>query len=80
MGYRQIIKKAGAVLLDGACAVVSTGVPPGTDVMAVDACKQDYYITGGYYPNKLEVWYGTMEDCIDAAVTGKWRGKWPGGE
>jgi predicted aconitase len=80
MGYRQIIKKAGAVLLAGACAVVSTGVPPDTDVMAVDACKQDYYITGGYYPKKLQVWYGTMEDCIDAAVTGKWRGKWPGGE
>ena len=80
MGYRQIIKKAGGVLLAGACAVVSTGVPPNTDVMAVDACKQDYYITGGYYPRKLEVWYGTMEDCIDAAVTGKWRGKWPGGE
>jgi hypothetical protein len=48
--------------------------------MAVDACKQDYYITGGYYPKKLQVWYGTMEDCIDAAVTGKWRGRWPGGE
>lgn len=80
MGYRDIIKRAGGVLLTGACAVVTTGVPPNTDVMAVDACKQDYYITGRYYPKKLEVWYGTMEDCIDAAVTGKWRGKWPGGE
>jgi len=80
MGYRDIIKKAGGVLLSGACACVRTGVPPNTDVMATDSCKQNYYITGRYYPKKLEVWYGTMEECLEAAVTGKWRGKWPGGK
>lgn len=80
MGYRDAIKRAGGVLLTGACPVVTGLMPPNTDVMAVDACKQDYYITGSAYPRKLEVWYGTMKDCIDAAVTGKWRGKWPRGE
>jgi predicted aconitase len=79
MGYRAAIKSAGGVLLAGACAVVNTGIPSETEVMATDAAKQNYYMTGKYYPRKLEVWYGTMEDCIDAAVTGKWRGKWQHG-
>ena len=54
MGYRDIIKKAGGVLLSGACACVRTGVPPNTDVMATDSCKQNYYITGRYYPKNLK--------------------------
>jgi predicted aconitase len=78
--YRDAIKKAGGVLLTGACPVVTGLMPPNTNVMAVDACKQDYYITGSVYPKKLEVRYGTTKDCIDAAVTGKWKGKWTGGE
>ena len=46
------------------------------DVMATDACKQDYYMTGHCHPHHTEVRYGTMEDCIDAAVTGRWHGEW----
>jgi hypothetical protein len=35
---------------------------------------------GQVLSQKLEVWYGTMEECLEAAVTGKWRGKWSGGK
>ena len=61
-----VTPKAGRVVPGG-------GVPK---VMAMDATKQDYYITGHCHPEKVQVRYGTMEDCIDAAVTGKWTAEW----
>jgi predicted aconitase len=79
-GYRKMIEDAGALLLSGSCPGLLRGiVAPPKDiprVMAMDACKQDYYITGHCYPEKVQVRYGTMEDCINAAVTGKWQGEW----
>lgn len=76
MGLRETITKAGATLLSGACCGLLNGEMPNATVMATDAAKQDYYITGVVYPKKLEVWYGTTEECIQAALTGKWKGQW----
>jgi len=76
MGYRAIIEKAGGALLSGSCPGLLQGEMPPAKVMATDAAKQNYYITGHVYPKKLQVWYGTMEDCISAAITGKWQGEW----
>jgi predicted aconitase len=79
-GYRKTIENAGAMLLSGACPGLLVGVvmPPKDypKVVAMDACKQDYYITGHCHPHKVQVRYGTMEECIDAAITGKWKGEW----
>ena len=79
-GYRQLIEDAGAKLLSGSCPGLLMGrVVPGGGVpriMAMDATKQDYYITGHCHPQKVQVRYGTTEDCVDAAVTGKWKGEW----
>jgi predicted aconitase len=79
-GYRKKIEDAGGLLLSGACPGLLLGkvMPPNNNakVMAMDACKQDYYITGHCHPDKVQVRYGTMEDCINAAVTGKWQGEW----
>lgn len=76
MGIEAAIQKAGGVLLSGACCGLLMGEMPPSAVMATDAAKQDYYITGHVYPKKLEVWYGGTEDCIEAAITGKWKGEW----
>jgi predicted aconitase len=76
MGLKDTIHKAGGVLLSGACCGLLGGEMPPSGVMATDAAKQDYYITGIVYPKKLEVRYGTTEDCIEAAITGKWKGEW----
>jgi predicted aconitase len=76
MGLKETIHKAGGVLLSGACCGLLMGEMPAGSVMATDAAKQDYYITGIVYPKKLQVRYGTTEDCIEAALTGKWRGEW----
>ncbi len=76
MGLPEVIQNAGGVLLSGSCPGLLMGEMPESAVMATDAIKQNYYITGFKHPNKFDVWYGTMEDCIDAAVTGKWKGQW----
>jgi predicted aconitase len=79
-GYRKKIEDTGATLYSGVCPGMLYGVvmPPDgkPNVVAMDACKQDYYMTGHCYPQHCEVRYGTMEDCVDAAVIGRWHGEW----
>ncbi|MFC2038256.1 aconitase X [Chloroflexota bacterium] len=79
-GYRKKIEDAGGLLLSGACPGLLSGVvvPPDgyPNVVAMDAAKQDFYMTGHCHPHDVQVRYGTMEDCVNAAVTGKWRGEW----
>lgn len=79
-GYKKAIDDSGAQLLSGACPGLIVGVvmpPKGyPSVAAFDACKQNYYFTGHCHPHKVQVRYGTREECIDAAITGKWRGEW----
>ncbi|MDR1822071.1 MAG: aconitase X catalytic domain-containing protein [Oscillospiraceae bacterium] len=78
LGYIDIFEKAGAHLMSGACLAAMGAVPDGVRSIAVDTAKQAYYITG-CYPDEndpLQVCYGSSDDCIDAAITGKWRGEW----
>ena len=76
MGLRDTIRKAGGLLISGACPGLLAGEMPAGSVVAMNAAKQDYYITGIVHPRNLEVWYGTTEDCVDAALTGTWKGEW----
>lgn len=78
LGYVKTFMDAGAVLMTGTCLALMGGVPEGVHRLAVDSAKQSYYITGCYPDddNRLEVCYGTQDDCIDAALTGRWRGEW----
>jgi predicted aconitase len=78
LGYRKIFEDAGAKFLSGTCPGAIGGLPEGVHALAVDAAKQAYYISG-LFPdedNKLDVFYGTQDDCVDAALTGKWHGEW----
>jgi len=77
-GYVEIFEKAGAHLMTGTCLAAMGVVPDGVNVVAVDTAKQAQYVTG-CYPNddrRLQVCYGSTDDCIDAALTGKWHGVW----
>jgi len=78
LGYVEALEKAGALLLSGACLAAMGAVPDGVRNIAVDTAKQAYYITG-CYPDEndpLQVCYGSQDDCISAALTGKWTGEW----
>ncbi|NQV56228.1 MAG: aconitase X catalytic domain-containing protein [Rhodospirillales bacterium] len=73
-GYTKIIEDAGGVIMTDTCSAMSAAVPKGTKVAATDSAKQTHYlpaITG------VEAWFGSTEDCVNAAVTGKWKGEAP---
>ena len=71
-GYTKILRDAGAFLMTDTCSAISQAVPKGTKVAALDSAKQVHYLPAMM---GIEGKYGTTADCIDAACTGKWRGK-----
>ncbi len=78
LGYLKTYEDAGAHLMTGTCLAAMGGVPEDVRNLALDSAKQSYYITGRYPDDdyRLQVCYGSQDDCIDAALTGKWRGEW----
>jgi predicted aconitase len=71
-GYDRILTAAGAKLLTDTCSAISQAVPPGTRVAAFDSAKQAHYLPAMM---GLEGWFGTTQDCIDAACTSQWNGR-----
>ena len=43
----------------------------GTKVIATDSAKQAHYLPAIL---NLPVWFGTVKDCVDAGLTGRWNG------
>ena len=73
MGYTEIIEGAGAYLMSDSCPALSRVYPEGAKTAATDSCKQAHYLpaTLGF-----ETWFGSVEDCVNAAVKGRWEGNW----
>ena len=70
-GYTEVIERAGGKVLADSCPAMSRVAPAGTRVFATDSAKQAHYLPAIL---GIEAWFGTLGDCIDAAVTGRWRG------
>jgi hypothetical protein len=70
-GYTAIIERAGGKVLADSCPAMSRVAPTGTRVFATDSAKQAHYLPAIL---GIEAWFGTLDECIDAAVTGRWRG------
>ena len=70
-GYTRIINAAGAHLMSDTCSALGRVIPKGTKVAAVDSAKQSHYLPAIM---GIECWFGTTEDCVNAAVTGRWTG------
>ena len=70
-GYTEIITRAGGRVLTDSCPAMSRSAPDGTRVFATDSAKQAHYLPAIL---GIEAWFGTLEECVDAAVTGTWRG------
>jgi predicted aconitase len=71
-GYTKVIEDAGGRLLSDTCPAISRTLPPDTKVVATDSAKQAHYlpaITG------VQQWFGSLAECIDAALTGRWKGE-----
>jgi predicted aconitase len=71
-GYTREIEAAGGHLMTDTCSAIGRIVPKGTKVVALDSAKQSHYLPAIM---GIEAWFGTTEDCINAAVTGKWTGE-----
>lgn len=69
-GYTQIIEAAGGKIMTDSCSAMSRAVPPGTKVVALDSAKQAHYLPAIL---GLQAWFGTTEQCVEAACTGQWR-------
>ncbi|MGP0090335.1 MAG: aconitase X [Xanthobacteraceae bacterium] len=70
-GYTQIIERAGAHLMSDTCPAIGRVMPAGTKVVATDSAKQAHYLPAIM---GVETWFGSLADCIDAALTGRWKG------
>lgn len=71
-GYTRAITRAGGHVLTDSCPAMSKAAPPGTKVFATDSAKQAHYLPAIL---GIEAWFGTTAECVDAALTGRWRGE-----
>ena len=70
MGLSEIIEKAGGIILEDSCAQILDLDP--SDILASDSAKLVHYVPGT--TGVKSTWFGTMEECVEAAITGKWAG------
>jgi len=69
-GWVQMIEAAGGEVVADTCAVVAPMRGLGVRRMATNAGKMACYAP---MHSKVEMRFGDMEQCLEAAVTGKWR-------
>jgi predicted aconitase len=71
-GFVQAIEAAGGVVMRDCCPIMDPFIPEGASVMATDSAKQAHYmpsLTG------VESWFGSVQECVRAALSGKWDGE-----
>jgi predicted aconitase len=73
MGYADIIRKAGGIITQDMCIAFSGTQVSGT--IATDSIKAAFFYTGFSSKTTRRVWFGNIQDCIQAAITGKWQGR-----
>jgi len=73
-GYSKIIEEAGAKIACDTCMAVAP-LKGRFRVMAIDSAKGCYYARGS---NNFKTRFGTIEQCVEAAITGKWGVKYRG--
>lgn len=71
-GFTRTIEAAGAIVMTDTCSSIARAVPKGTKVAAVDSAKQAHYLPA---MTGVQAWFGATEDCIRAALTGRWTGE-----
>jgi predicted aconitase len=73
-GSTKTIQDAGGLVMTDTCSAIARALPKGTKVVALDSAKQVHYLPAIM---GIEAWFGTTEDCIRAALTGRWSGECP---
>jgi predicted aconitase len=73
-GFTKAIRDAGGLVMTDTCSAIGQTMPKGTRVVALDSAKQSHYLPAIM---GIEAWFGTTQDCVDAALTGRWNGRLP---
>jgi hypothetical protein len=73
-GYTKIITDAVARLMSDTCPALGQVMPKGVKVAATDSAKQTHYLPSIM---GVQTWFGSTEDCVRAAITGRWEGVLP---
>lgn len=70
-GYTELLSNSGVTIMIDTCPAMAKVYPKGVKTAATNSAKQAHY-----FPNitKIGTFYGTTKDCVEAAVSGKWRG------
>jgi predicted aconitase len=71
-GTTKILEDAGARVMTDSCSAMSRAAPKGARVAALDSAKQAHYLPAIL---GIQAWYGGVDECIDAACTGRWLGR-----
>ncbi|MGI5152620.1 aconitase X [Plantactinospora sp. CA-294935] len=71
-GYARILRDAGALLMSDTCPAIGQFLPKGTRVIATDSAKQVHYLPAIM---KVQGWFGSTEECVESALTGRWQGE-----
>jgi len=71
MGYTDVIEEAGGVLA-GACmsTIPDSPIPHDVKVVATNSFKIAHYVTG-LQKGRIQVILGSLDECINASITGK---------
>lgn len=70
MGYTDIIEQAGGVVTDICMPATAPLDELGIKVVATNSGKAVFYTLGS---TKAQLFFGNLQECIDAAVSGKWK-------
>ena len=73
-GHTAAIRAAGGEIMTDTCSAIGRFVPKGAKVVALDSAKQAHYLPAMV---NIEAWFGSTDDCIRAALTGRWSGELP---
>ncbi len=71
-GYVNDIENAGGTVMCSYCPALTPAEPFGFKTMATNSAKATFY---GFGVTGVDVLFGTLNDCIDAAETGRWSEK-----
>jgi hypothetical protein len=71
LGYVQTIERAGGRVTVDVCTILGNPEALGVKTLATNSAKMAFYAPGS---NHLKVWFGSLKNCIQAAITGKWKG------
>jgi predicted aconitase len=71
-GHGAAIRAAGGQLMSDTCPAMGVFVPPGTKAFCTDSAKQVHYLPA---IKDVEGWFGSTQECVDAAITGRWEGR-----